>query len=819
MGKRKVLGRRLSGLGLGLGMVLGMVPGTGSAAYAAAVAPEAYVVVGGNSMEVSLETALEVVENEGTIELLRNVTIPQDKTYKVNEEADSFTLNLNGNTLAVEGTLTSENENAWMIVDSGFPGIFTSSGTIDVSVQGFSGDEYTFTDGIVNGYFTLDGGTMAISGGEFAGGLMVENGGSANVDFTVSGAARIRDMELYATEGDYEIAITLAGGYYNSNPSVVDDNTAEFVKINGTLQQYSSTMTDWAADSDTYGWRIRPLSIEDAEITIAKQTYTGMALEPVPTVVLNGVTLKKGDDFTVTYKNNINAGEGTAVIEGAGSVSGKVETPFVIDPKDVNNCDAWTVPNYSKYTGEPVTPAVKLWDFDTYTQPVEGTDYVVTGYSDNKNVGTATATIEGRGNFTGTKDVGFHIIDMSRYAYAKPKLDFVTVGNVAVDSEGKVMSGKTLLTVGFEIDSRIKEMEFYATVTNSSGMTAILAGPLTTARPEDESYGGYMWTPSTSENHFTYEFAVPTLGEEDTQEWTTGSDGWSYVNGAKEGDEIQVYATGYFTIAFEGEEKLLWVESEESNAVSFEMTKDSSGKTFEAAAAKTSIKDAQIAAIAGQTHTGKKIEPEVTVTCGDTVLKKGTDFTVSYTNNVNVGIATVTVTGAGDYDGELTGSFVISGWEQKDKKWYYLGLDGKYMTGWKQIGGKWYFFDAKGVMATGWKQLSKKWYYFGKDGIMRTGWQQISGNWYYFKSGVMLTNWQQLSGKWYHFGTDGIMKTGWQQIGKKWYFFKGGVMTTGWLYLGKKWYYFDGSGVMVTGEKKIGGKTYSFNASGVCLNP
>jgi len=57
-------------------------------------------------------------------------------------------------------------------------------------------------------------------------------------------------------------------------------------------------------------------------------------------------------------------------------------------------------------------------------------------------------------------------------------------------------------------------------------------------------------------------------------------------------------------------------------------------------------------AIAAQTYTGGAITPAVTVKDGATTLTLNTDYTVSYSNNINVGNnATVTITGAGNYKG------------------------------------------------------------------------------------------------------------------------------------------------------------------------
>jgi hypothetical protein len=59
------------------------------------------------------------------------------------------------------------------------------------------------------------------------------------------------------------------------------------------------------------------------------------------------------------------------------------------------------------------------------------------------------------------------------------------------------------------------------------------------------------------------------------------------------------------------------------------------------------------------TYTGKPVTPEPTVTFKGTVLKMGTDYTVSYSNNTNVGKANITVTGIGKYAGTISDTFRI----------------------------------------------------------------------------------------------------------------------------------------------------------------
>jgi hypothetical protein len=65
--------------------------------------------------------------------------------------------------------------------------------------------------------------------------------------------------------------------------------------------------------------------------------------------------------------------------------------------------------------------------------------------------------------------------------------------------------------------------------------------------------------------------------------------------------------------------------------------------------------------IAAQQYTGSAITPTVTVRDGTTALTINTDYTVAYSDNTNAGIATVMITGAGNYAGSgATATFAIS---------------------------------------------------------------------------------------------------------------------------------------------------------------
>lgn len=69
--------------------------------------------------------------------------------------------------------------------------------------------------------------------------------------------------------------------------------------------------------------------------------------------------------------------------------------------------------------------------------------------------------------------------------------------------------------------------------------------------------------------------------------------------------------------------------------------------------------DISVEPIADQIYTGSALMPDVVVKAGSKVLVKDVDYTVLYSNNTNVGTASVKVTGKGTYEGSYTTNFKI----------------------------------------------------------------------------------------------------------------------------------------------------------------
>lgn len=80
------------------------------------------------------------------------------------------------------------------------------------------------------------------------------------------------------------------------------------------------------------------------------------------------------------------------------------------------------------------------------------------------------------------------------------------------------------------------------------------------------------------------------------------------------------------------------------------------------------INDTSISSIPTQIYTGSSIKPSVTIKYGDTILKKNTDYKITYSNNKQVGKATVTIKGINNYNGTKTIQFKIIPQEVKNLK-------------------------------------------------------------------------------------------------------------------------------------------------------
>ena len=222
----------------------------------------------------------------------------------------------------------------------------------------------------------------------------------------------------------YPATCTTAGKTDGSHCSVCNTVIKAQTVINATGHKSSGWIVDKAASIGVKGSKhkectvckkvletaeipaLAKTSISKASVTLSTSTYAydGKAKTPSVNVKVNGKTLKKDTDYTVSYSNNTKVGTAKVTITGKGNYTGSVSKTYSIK----NNFKKATVSGISTkaFTGKNITHSITV-KYNGKTLK-NGTDYTVS-YSNNKNIGTATVKIAGKGSYTGTITKAFKI--------------------------------------------------------------------------------------------------------------------------------------------------------------------------------------------------------------------------------------------------------------------------------------------------------------------------------------------------------------------------------------------------------------------------
>jgi|GEM_PF-5371125 Uncharacterized protein involved in cytokinesis, contains TGc (transglutaminase/protease-like) domain len=145
------------------------------------------------------------------------------------------------------------------------------------------------------------------------------------------------------------------------------------------------------------------VSISSMTCTLSETAMTYDGTQKKPTVTINGLT--EGTDFNVYYSNNVNAGTATVIVSGIGTYTGTLTNTFTINKADLTGIASakMTLSATSfTYNKKAITPSVSIPGL------IKDTDYT-TSYSNNVNIGTASVTVTGIGNYTGTFSKTFTI--------------------------------------------------------------------------------------------------------------------------------------------------------------------------------------------------------------------------------------------------------------------------------------------------------------------------------------------------------------------------------------------------------------------------
>lgn len=361
---------------------------------------------------------------------------------------------------------------------------------------------------------------------------------------------------------------------------------------------------------------------------IASQYYTGSQIKPVPKIKNGTTTLKNRTDFTLTYQNNVNKGTAKVYIKGKGNYSGSCSLTFSITARPVSTLKI-TVPSVT-YNGKAQKPAVTV-KYNNYKFK-NGTDYTLS-YKNNTKIGTATVTVKGKGNLSGTRSVTFKI-------NAKPIKNAVITYNNSLTYNGSTLSPAVTVKYG---NATLKKNTDY-TVAYSNNVNA---GTGTITITGKGIYGGSV----------KKTFTIKKLGISATAVSGTGNKVYTGsvikpVPAVKVGGRTLKNGTD-FTVSYKN--------NTEPGTATLSVTgkgnySGSVSKTFKITA--RAINDVEVT-VPDTVFTGVQVRPDVVVSYGNYQFINNSDYTLSFKDNVNIGTASVVVTGKNHLSGSRTVTFPI----------------------------------------------------------------------------------------------------------------------------------------------------------------
>ncbi|MCD7864643.1 MAG: hypothetical protein LUG54_01180, partial [Clostridiales bacterium] len=410
---------------------------------------------------------------------------------------------ISGNSVSVETEVAEEDDAA--CVNGG--GIYVASGTFDMTGGKITNNSVSCTwssnayAGVGGGLYvgssatvTLTGGTIseniAVRGNDIylrttssASGLLYVGGDVSIADIYLSAAVLDTDSDDSDEESSDNIlkpaaVLHMASALTSQNAIgvTVEDPQAGSVIVEGEEDGYALGYADEASfyctgDDETYEIRLDSdgnLSLQEtttatylakAKVTFAEEdqtlTYTGEKQTLEPTVTLNGETLVKGTDYILTYSNNVDAGTATVTVNGIGSYTGATTATFTIEPLDISTSEDITIDAIDDqiYTGNAMEPSVTVYyNGETLTQG-DAYDYSV-AYTDNTDLGIATVTITGHGNFTGSIETTFNIMDTEGTTVVS---DGVTLERVIEAASGTSEEDPLIITLATDVTLEVTE--------------------------------------------------------------------------------------------------------------------------------------------------------------------------------------------------------------------------------------------------------------------------------------------------------------------------------------------------------------------------
>lgn len=391
---------------------------------------------------------------------------------------------------------------------------------------------------------------------------------------------------------------------------------------------------------DFRGWHSVPFAITKASIAgadiaaIPDQVYARDERRPEPVVSFNGAKLVRGTDYDVAYEDNENAGTAKVIVRGKGNFAGERSASFTIAPASMTSVKADKVAD-QVYSGAPLEPNLPFFFNGSYL--VKGDDYDIVACDGNIDVGTATVTVRGKGNFAGERAISFAILsaDISSVEYAAPSRVYT---GAAQEPEPKLTCNGTALVKGDDYDVVRYEDNI----------------DVGTARVIVKGKGNF-----TGEHGFPFDIRCADLA---------GADIAAIPNQVYTGAPQEPAPSFSFNKAALVEGVDYDIVSYGDNVVVGTARVIVRGKgnfdgecTVPFAVTCADISKVDVGKIPNQVYTGTGREAVPSFSFNGAELFEGIDYDIaSYGDNVNVGTAMVTVHGKGNFTDARATTFVIS---------------------------------------------------------------------------------------------------------------------------------------------------------------
>ena len=347
----------------------------------------------------------------------------------------------------------------------------------------------------------------------------------------------------------------------------------------------------------------------------------------------------------------------TASANGYNSVSKDVK--IVVSKKSLNNGLLTLSETSYVYDGTYKKPAATVTFEGKVLQ--EGKDYTIS-YRNNLNVGVATVIATGMGDYTGYTSKNFTITKRAMAGgtvSVASSLSFTgsnITPSVTVKVAGRTLTNGTDYTVSYSNNKNVGKATVKITGKgNYSGSLSakfdIVPAKQQIQKLETKYKGFYIdWAQKGSATGYDVEYSVnANMSGAVSKHLTASKPDTLTVSGLAGNKTYYVRVRSYTNVngkVYYG----AWSDIKSIKTANNDITK------------------ATVSGISTKAFTGKAITQNVTVKVGNTVLKNGTDYTVSYSNNKKVGKATVKITGKGKYGGVITKTFKINPAKQEIQK-------------------------------------------------------------------------------------------------------------------------------------------------------